>query len=196
MRAGDSSGGSLLGSLAAGASSTGRGRGSGSGGAARRWLLPVPVRWRSQVIMSCAVPDWGRGASRRGFGGADGACARTGKVANNTDNRRNAAALNNTLVLMIISPSAARIPLPLSAIVGANLRLFGGRMVRAKTAVAPLALRSRSETAGPAGASRRRCAWRPSPCGLVSAGCHSDGNKFILRKVPEPGRRCSRLQTG
>jgi hypothetical protein len=126
MGAGDSSGGALLGSLAVGASSTGRGRGSGSGGAARRWLLPVPVRWRSQVIKSCAVPDWGRGASCRGFGGADGACARTGKVANNTDNRRNAAALNNTLVLMVISPSAARIPLRLSAIDASQCTAFRG----------------------------------------------------------------------
>jgi hypothetical protein len=58
MGAGDSSAGSFLGSLAVGASSTGRVRGSGSSGAPRRWLVPVPVRWCSQVIKSCAVPDW------------------------------------------------------------------------------------------------------------------------------------------
>ncbi len=109
MGAGDSSAGALLDSIAVGASSTGRGRGSGSDVAPRRWLFPVPVRWRSQIIKFCAVPDRGGGASRRGFGGTDGACARTGRAANNTDDRRNAPALN-TLDLTVIPPPLCEFP--------------------------------------------------------------------------------------
>jgi hypothetical protein len=109
MGAGDSSAGALLGSIVVGVSSTGRGRGSGSDDA-RRWLLPLPVRWPNQVRKSCAIPDRGGGASRRGGGGMDGACAPTGGAATNRNDRENVPALN-TLDLTVI-------PLPLRAIDG------------------------------------------------------------------------------
>ncbi len=68
--------------------------------------MPVPVRWRSQVIKSCAVPDWvGGGASRRG-GGVGGACAVAGGAANNRNDRENAPALN-TIGLTAVTPSSA-----------------------------------------------------------------------------------------
>ena len=104
MGAGDSSAGALLGSIVVSVSSTGRGRGSGSDDA-RRWLLRLPARWPNQVRKSCAIPDRGGGASRRGGGGTDGACALTGEAANNRKDRENVPALN-TLDLTVI-------PLPL-----------------------------------------------------------------------------------
>jgi hypothetical protein len=126
MVSGDSSAGALLDSIVSGLSSAGRGRGSGSDDVARRWLLPVPLRWRNQVIKSCAIPDRGGGASRRGGDGSGGACALTGGAANNRNDRENVPALD-TLDLTVIPSSAGRDRWQLGAIGLAEIRAVLGR---------------------------------------------------------------------